>query len=83
MIAACHLKNAARIGKFSSFDVFDPGAIHPDWHLVLGLTRDGAGVASDTLAVVDDETVFHQENSGLKVMRLKPVLPELITPLAV
>jgi len=59
MIAARHLKHAARIRKDSLLNILDPGPIDAHRHLVLCLASDGAGVASDALAVIDYETVFH------------------------
>ena len=61
MIAARDLKDAASVGKHSLFDVFDPGAIHTDGHMVLCLACDRAGMAADALAIIDNETVFHRE----------------------
>ena len=51
-----------RIGPL--LDVLHPGPVDAEGHLVLGLARDRAGVAPDTLPVVYDETVLH-ERSGL------------------
>ena len=59
MIAACHLKYAARVGKDSFLDVLHPGPIDAHRNLVLGLAGNGAGVASDAFSVIDDKTVFH------------------------
>ena len=63
MIAARDLKNTPRIGKQSLLDVFHPGPIHADSNVILGFARNGAGVASDALAVIDDEAVLH----GMKI----------------
>ena len=59
MIAARHLKYAARVGKSTLLDVLDPGPIHAHRHLVLCLACHRAGVTSDALAVIDYEAVFH------------------------
>ena len=59
MVAARNLEDAPRIGVKALLDVLHPGAVHADRYLIFGLARDGAGVASDAFAVVDDEAVFH------------------------
>ena len=61
MIAAGHLKNAARVGKRALLDVLHPGAIHREGNMILRLARHRAGVTADALAVVDDESVSHLE----------------------
>ncbi len=59
MVAARDLKYAARVREDSFLDVLDPGPVHAHRHLILGFTRDRAGVTSDALAVIDYESVFH------------------------
>ena len=59
MIAARDLKYAARVREDALLDVLDPGPVHAHRHLVLGFARHRAGVASDALAVIDYEAVFH------------------------
>ena len=61
MIAAGDLKNAAGVGKCSLLDVLHPGAVYGEGNVVLGFAGDGAGMAADALAVVDDESVSHPE----------------------
>lgn len=61
MIAAGDLKNAAGVGIRSFFDVFHPGAVYSQRYVIFGFTGNGAGVASDALSVVDDESVAHAE----------------------
>ena len=63
MIAARDLKYAARVGKDAFLDILDPGPVHAHRHLILGFTRDRAGVTSDAPAVIDDEAVFHRRKS--------------------
>jgi len=58
MIAARHLKAAAHIRVRTRFDILDPGAIHANRHLILGLTRGTASVTSDALALVDQKSVI-------------------------
>jgi hypothetical protein len=47
------------IRKFALFDVFHPGAIHPQRHLMLFLTGHTASVTANTLAVVNEKSEFH------------------------
>jgi hypothetical protein len=61
MITPHHREQSSRIGKRALLDIFDPGAIHADRDLVLGLACDGARVASDTLSVVDDKAEVHKD----------------------
>ncbi len=63
MVAARDLKYAPRVGENAFLDVLDPGPVHAHRHLILGFTRDRAGVTSDALAVIDDEAVFHRGKS--------------------
>jgi hypothetical protein len=61
MIAARHLKATTHIRVGTRFDIFDPGAIHAYWHLILRLARGGTGVTSDALALVDQKSIIcHQ-----------------------
>lgn len=80
MVAAGHLENASSIGKCSLLDVFHPGAVHAQGNVILRLTRHGASVATDALAVVDNEPVSHVEGqspielpSGLGIVSEAPV----------
>jgi hypothetical protein len=45
--------------KFALFDVFHPGAIHSQRHLMLFLTGHTASVTANTLAVVNEKPEFH------------------------
>ena len=65
MIAAIDEKIATRVGEFSAFNVFDPGAVNANGHIMLGLTRDGAGMAANTLALVNDKCIFGHNNFPL------------------
>lgn len=62
MIAAKHREGAAGIGKAALLDILHPGAIHAERHLILGFTRYGACMTSDTLSCIDDKTIVHAEN---------------------
>lgn len=59
MIATHYRKQSPRVGKFAFFDVFNPRPIYSDGNLMLRFTRYRAGVATDTFAVVYDETKIH------------------------
>ncbi len=60
VVATQHREQPPGIGESAFFHLFDPGAKHPDGYFVFAFTGGGAGVAADTLAVVDDKTVFHK-----------------------
>ena len=58
VVTARHLKMAASVRVEAGFNVFHPGAAHPQGHFVLlRFAGDGTGVAANTFAVVDDKTV--------------------------
>jgi hypothetical protein len=59
MIASASPRTAAACWGTRLFDIFHPGAIDACRHLVLGFASDGAGMAADALAVVDDEAKVH------------------------
>jgi hypothetical protein len=63
MIAAGDLKDAAGAGVFAFFHILDPSAIDGERNMVLGFARHGTCVATDALAVVNDEAVFHSWKS--------------------
>ena len=60
MIAARDLKDAASVGVGALLDVFDPGAIHAERHVVLGFAGYRAGMTANALAVIDDKSVLHR-----------------------
>jgi hypothetical protein len=60
MITAGDLKMSASVGVKACLYIFDPGAIHAQGYFVFALASSGAGVATDTLAIVDDEAVIHK-----------------------
>jgi hypothetical protein len=64
MIAAHHAEMAAGVGKFSLFDVFDPGAEHAHRDVVLFFTGNGAGVTTDAAVVIDYEAVAQLDFSA-------------------
>jgi hypothetical protein len=61
VITARHLKHAPRARELSLFHVLDPGAIYAQGHVILGLARNGAGMAADAFPVIDDEAVSHDK----------------------
>jgi hypothetical protein len=60
MIASRDLKYAPGIGVQAFFDVFHPGSVYADGYLIFSFACDRAGVASDALAIIDYEAVFHR-----------------------
>jgi hypothetical protein len=66
MIAARDLKYAASVRENALLDVFDPSPVYADGNLILGFARHRAGVASDALAIIDYEAVFHARVQTLK-----------------
>ena len=71
VIAPHDAEGSVRVGETTLLDVLDPGAVHPDRGIVLGLTGDRAGVAADTLTVVDDERVVHGVYEG-RILSYRP-----------
>jgi hypothetical protein len=69
MVTAQHGKIALRIGEFPLLHVFDPGAVHPEWHLMFFLTRHTAGVATDAFAVVNEKTEFHVSSTCVQACK--------------
>lgn len=61
MIATHDREVASNRRKCAFFDILDPGPIDPNRDFVLCLACNRARMATDTLSVVDDETISHQE----------------------
>jgi hypothetical protein len=59
VVAAGHLKVAASIGKFTLFNIFDPGTIDAKRDFVFGFAGRAAGMAANAFAMVDQEAVIH------------------------
>jgi hypothetical protein len=59
MIATRDLKNTPRIREDAPLDVFHPGSVDAHGNFIFGFARNCAGVASDALAIIDYEAVFH------------------------
>jgi hypothetical protein len=64
MITAMDTEFTSNIGISSSFDILYVSSVHSDRDIVLGLACDSTSMASNALAIVDDETViYHLSNS--------------------
>ena len=61
MVTAVYQKIATRIGKFTFFNVFDPGAIDANGHVMFRFTGNSTGMAAYTLALVNNKSVFHNK----------------------
>jgi hypothetical protein len=61
VVTSHHAEMAAGMRKFALFDVFDPGAKHPNGHLVFLFACHGTGVTANTSILIDDESVAHRE----------------------
>ena len=59
MIAARHLKKAARVGKLPFFDIFDPGPAYSERNFIFRLTGDTTGMTTNTSPIVDDKAKIH------------------------
>ena len=59
VVAPSDLELAGDIRIAADLHGLDPGAVDPEWHLVLGFARRGACVAPDAGARVDEEAVVH------------------------
>ena len=62
VIAAHDRETALRERERTLLDVFHPGSIDPDRDVVLGLAGDRAGMTTDALPIIDDETVRNHES---------------------
>jgi hypothetical protein len=71
MITAGNLKMPASVGVNACLYILDPGAVHAQGYFVFALAGSGAGVATDTLAIVDDEAVIHKFLLPKKVARMR------------
>ena len=56
MITAHDGKHPARIRELALFYILNPGSIDPDGDIMLCFTSNRAGVAADTVAIVDNES---------------------------
>jgi len=52
VIATHHRKVAFDIWECAGLDVFDPGTVHAECHIVLGFAGDRAGMTADATAAV-------------------------------
>ena len=58
MVASLNRKHTAGVRELPFFNIFYPGSINADWHIMLLLASYSAGVTSDAFAIVDDEPEF-------------------------
>ncbi|GAC1428658.1 MAG: hypothetical protein PVS3B3_29520 [Ktedonobacteraceae bacterium] len=58
MVATIDEEIAPRVGELSALYVFNPGAIDPDGDIMFGLARNRTGMATNTLALVDDKCIL-------------------------
>lgn len=65
MVAAGYLKMPARIGIGACFYVLHPGAIDAQGNFILALAGGGTGVATNALAVINDEAVILRRGRGI------------------
>ena len=56
MIAAHDGKHPAGVGELPLFYILNPGPIDPDGDIMFCFTGNRAGVAADTVAIVDNES---------------------------
>jgi hypothetical protein len=60
MITTGNLKMSAGVGVNACLYILNPGTIHPQGYFVFALAGSGTSVATNTLAIVDDEAVIHK-----------------------
>ncbi len=60
MIAAVYRKQSAVIGKGPLLHILHMCPINPQGHIVLGFASHRAGVTTDTVPIVNDESVVHR-----------------------
>lgn len=59
-----HAEGTVGRGKGALFDVLDPCTVDADGRVVFRLAGHRAGVAADALAVIDNESVVHNDEDG-------------------
>jgi hypothetical protein len=59
MVAAHDGEKPARVRELTLLNVLHPGAVDAEGDVVLGFASDGAGMATDAFAIVDDEAKVH------------------------
>jgi hypothetical protein len=73
------LSGDIRIGAL--LNVLDMGPVHTDWHVVLGLAGDRAGMTADALPVVYHESVVDHDPPSMRAdtPSQQMSLPSLVT----
>jgi len=79
VIASIDKKITARVRELAFFDVFDPGAIHANRNVVFGFASHGAGMAANTLALVDDKGVVRHGDFPLVEWKRNDAIIEMQT----
>lgn len=59
MIAAKYRKVPFYIRKLSNFGIFNPSPKVANWNIILSFTGNGAGVAANTLIVINYKSILH------------------------
>ena len=60
MVASHHGECPLRVREFPFLDILHPRSVYANGNFMLGFARDGAGMASDTFTVVDNESKVHR-----------------------
>ncbi len=79
VIASHHPEVALGVWPRPLLDVFHPGSVDSQRHLVLGLAGDRAGMTADARVLIDDEPVARHQPSPLTSMDLLLAIPRLPT----
>jgi hypothetical protein len=59
MIAAHHRKQTPRVRESAFFDIFNPRPINAERNVVFRFAGNGAGVAADTFAIINNKAEIH------------------------
>jgi hypothetical protein len=68
VIAAHHREVSLRMGELALFNIFHPGAIHPDGSFMLRLAGHSAGMTADALPIINNEPEIHGNLSFADVL---------------
>ena len=81
MVAAVDTELSGDIRVGALLDVLDVSPVHPDWHVVLGLAGNCAGMAADALPVVYYEAVVDHNPPSMRAdtPSRQMSLPSLVT----
>ncbi len=59
MVTAQNGKISSAVGEGTLFNIFNPGTVYTERHLVFGFACYRAGMASDTFPGINNKTVIH------------------------